>query len=30
MIIDVCWTFTSPILVLDVGLYFTLEHYLYL
>ena len=26
----VCWTFTLPILVLDVGLYFTLEHYSHL
>ena len=26
----VCWTFTLPILVLDIGLYFTLEHYSYL
>ena len=23
----VCWTFILPILVLDIGLYFTLEHY---
>ena len=26
----VCWTFTLPILVLDIELYFTLEHYSYL
>ena len=26
----VCWTFILPVLVLDVGLYFTLEHYSYL
>ena len=26
----VCWTFILPILVLDIGLYFTSEHYSYL
>ena len=30
MCVCVCWTFTLPVLVLDIGLYFTLEHYSYL